>query len=124
MSTLRLGQGLRDRGWEIDTVSLTNAGDAQIEGLEPLTTVDSARPGRLNPAITRALVARIRELQPDVLVANGGLTLRYGALATRSTDVPLGLHRNRGAQILDQVRPVSLGQSLDAEASPGHPGGL
>ncbi len=89
MSTLRLGQGLRDRGWEIDTLSLTNSGDAQIDGLEPLTTVDSARPGRLNPAITRALVARIRELQPEVLVANGGLTLRYGALATRSTDVPL-----------------------------------
>ena len=87
--TVRLGQGLRDRGWDVDTISLTSAGDAPITGLEALTTVDSARPGRLRRSISRALVTRIRDSKPDVVVANGGMTLRYGALATLSTDPPL-----------------------------------
>ncbi len=86
--TVRLGQGLADRGWDVETVSLTRSGGGG-SGLDPLTSVDPSRAGRFSPTIARALVGRIREAQPDVVVANGGSTLRYGAAATLSTEAPL-----------------------------------
>jgi glycosyltransferase involved in cell wall biosynthesis len=87
--TVRLGEGLAARGWEVDTVSLTRSGDQRRVGIEPLTEVSSSRPGRLNSRIARALNARIRRYAPDIVLANGGATLRYGAIATLSTQAPL-----------------------------------
>jgi glycosyltransferase involved in cell wall biosynthesis len=87
--TVRLGEGLSRRGWDVETVSLTSSGDRSRVAVEPLTTVSSARPGRLNLRISRALAERIARFAPDVLLANGGSTLRYGALATLSSRVPL-----------------------------------
>ena len=87
--TERLGGGLAGRGWMVNTVSLTTSGDARRVEVDCLTDVDSARPGRFNPRIARALTVRIRAFQPDIVVANGGSTLRYGALATLRTKVPL-----------------------------------
>jgi len=87
--TERLGQGLASRGWTVDTVSLTRSGDARRVDVDCLTDVDSARPGRLNRRIARALRQRIEDFHPDIVVANGGSTLRYGALATLSSKAPL-----------------------------------
>lgn len=87
--TERLAAGLTDHGWVVQTVSLTSSGDARRVDVEPLTPVSSARPGRLNRRISRALAGRIEEFAPDIVLANGGSTLRYGVLATRSSNVSL-----------------------------------
>jgi glycosyltransferase involved in cell wall biosynthesis len=87
--TERLGAGLTGRGWIVETVSLTKSGDSRRVAVECLTDVDSAHPGRLNRRIATALNQRIREFRPDVVLANGGSTLRYGALATLRTTPPL-----------------------------------
>ncbi|MEX1124455.1 MAG: glycosyltransferase family 4 protein [Acidimicrobiia bacterium] len=87
--TERLGEGLTSHGWVVQAVSLTRSGDARRVEVECLTDVDSARPGRLNFRISRALTARIREFRPDIVLANGGSTLRYGALATLRSEAPL-----------------------------------
>ncbi len=82
--TERLGSGLADRDWDVQTVSLTSSGDERRVDIEALTDVSSSHPGRLNRKISRAIATRIEDFQPDVLLANGGSTLRYGALAARS----------------------------------------
>jgi glycosyltransferase involved in cell wall biosynthesis len=87
--TERLGEGLARRGWIVDTVSLTRSGDTRRVDVDCLTDVDSARPGRLNRRIARAFRQRIEDFQPDIVVANGGSTLRYGALATLRSKAPL-----------------------------------
>jgi glycosyltransferase involved in cell wall biosynthesis len=87
--TVRLGEGLSARGWEVETVSLTRSGHERRVDVEPLTDVSSARPGRFKRRIARALRARIRRYSPDVVLANGGATLRYGAFATLRTKAPL-----------------------------------
>lgn len=87
--TERLGAGLTGHGWTVDTVSLTRSGDASRVNVDCLTDVDSSRPGRLNRRIGSALNERIRAFHPDVVLANGGSTLRYGALATLRTTPPL-----------------------------------
>lgn len=87
--TERLGEGLAGHGWVVDTVSLTTSGDPRRVEVECLTDVDSAHPGRLNLRISRALNGRIREFEPDLVLANGGSTLRYGALATLRSEAPL-----------------------------------
>jgi glycosyltransferase involved in cell wall biosynthesis len=87
--TERLGAGLTGHGWVVDTVSLTTSGDSRRVAVESLTDVPSARPGRVNRRIWRALNQRITEFRPDIVLANGGSTLRYGALATLRSEVPL-----------------------------------
>lgn len=87
--TERLGEGLTGHGWLVQTVSLTSSGDGRRVEVEPLTEVSSSRPGRLNRRISRALAGRIEEFAPDIVLANGGSTLRYGALATLSSEAPL-----------------------------------
>ena len=87
--TGRLGEGLAARNWAVQTVSLTSSGEERRVDVESLTDVSSARPGRFNSKIARALISRIRHYSPDVVLANGGATLRYGALATLRSKVPL-----------------------------------
>lgn len=87
--TERLGEGLEGRGWVVDMASLTKSGDARRVPIESLTDVDSSRPGRLNGRIAQALNQRIRAFQPDLVLANGGSTLRYAALATLRTEPPM-----------------------------------
>ncbi|MGH8915231.1 MAG: hypothetical protein ACRDZM_12040, partial [Acidimicrobiia bacterium] len=43
--TERLGQGLADHGWVVQTVSLTSSVDERRVDVEPLTAVSPARPG-------------------------------------------------------------------------------
>ena len=83
--TERLAEGLGGHGWVVQAVSLTKSGDDRRVAIECLTDVDSSHPGRLNQRISRALNDRIRAFQPDVVLANGGSTLRYAALATLRT---------------------------------------
>ncbi len=85
--TERLARGLATRDWDVQTVSLTSSGDERRVDIETLTDVSAGRPGRFNRLISRALAARIEDFRPDILLANGGSTLRYGALAARS-DTP------------------------------------
>jgi len=87
--TERLGMGLRARGWTVDTVSLTKSGDARRVEVDCLTDVSSGKPGRLNRRIAGALNQRIKDFEPHLVLANGGSTLRYGALATTRTAAPL-----------------------------------
>ncbi|HEY6627521.1 MAG TPA: glycosyltransferase family 4 protein [Acidimicrobiia bacterium] len=87
--TERLGVGLEGHGWVVDMASLTRSGDARRVPIESLTDVDSSRPGRMNRRIGRALNQRIKAFQPDLVLANGGSTLRYAALATLRTKPPL-----------------------------------
>jgi len=87
--TVRLGEGLAGRGWIVDTVSLTTSRETRRVEVDCLTDVDSARPGRLNRRIAGALNQRIKDFRPDIVLANGGSTLRYGALATVRSDIAL-----------------------------------
>lgn len=77
--TTRLSRGLEGRGWAVKTVSLTRSGEPISVDIEPITRVSSDSPGRFNLEILRALSAVIRQFRPDVVVANGGPTLRYSA---------------------------------------------
>ncbi|MEX1286630.1 MAG: glycosyltransferase, partial [Acidimicrobiia bacterium] len=77
----RLRDGLAGRGWPVDAVALVSGGDGPTVSLEHLTDSAPAAVGRLSPAILTALRRRIMESRPDVVVANGGATLRYAALA-------------------------------------------
>jgi glycosyltransferase involved in cell wall biosynthesis len=87
--TERLGRGLSTHGWEVETVSLTTSGDERTVGVQPLTDVSSASPGRFNRRIGNALAERLDSFRPDVLLANGGSTLRYGAVAARGSEAAL-----------------------------------
>ncbi len=87
--TERLATGLPAHGWVVDAVSLTTSGDARRVAIECLTGVESSRPGRLNRHIAQALTQRIKDFQPDLVLANGGSTLRYAALATLRTTPPM-----------------------------------
>jgi glycosyltransferase involved in cell wall biosynthesis len=87
--TERLCTGLTGHGWVVDAVSLTKSDDDRRVDVDLLTDVDSSRPGRFNRRISRALRQRILAFRPDLVLANGGSTLRYGALATMRTTPPL-----------------------------------
>jgi glycosyltransferase involved in cell wall biosynthesis len=78
--TERLQNGLVDRGWVSRSRSLTSSGDVRRVAIEAITDVSSAEPGRLNITILRALRQAVASFRPNVVVANGGLTLRYAAL--------------------------------------------
>lgn len=79
--TERLRDGLTDRGWQVDAVSLTSAPSGATADIEPLTGVDPSDLGRLRLAALASLRRRIKEFDPDVVLANGGPTLRYAVLA-------------------------------------------
>lgn len=78
----RLRTGLIERGWVVDAVSLSDDPYVTTAGLEPLTGIDPSGLGRLNLGALLALRNRVRHTHPDVVLANGGATLRYGVAAT------------------------------------------
>jgi len=85
----RLAAGLSDMGWLVEAVSLTRSRDSSTVNVEPLTEIDPAAQGRFSRSIVRALRQRLTSFSPDVVLANGGSTLRYGALATLGRPTPL-----------------------------------
>lgn len=80
----RLRDGLRNLGWVVDAVALRGYGDEETADLTALVHGDS-HPGRFNWRIWRELRRYVREFSPDLVVANGGATLRYGLSVTLGT---------------------------------------
>lgn len=80
--TERLRSGLIERGWLAEAVSLTSSGIDPRADLETLTGLSPDQTRRLEPSIVAALRRKIRSFGPDVVIANGGATLRYGVIAT------------------------------------------
>lgn len=78
----RLTRGLVGRGWLVNLIALAGTGSPGGTGVETLAPVDLSELGRFDLPLLRALRKRIRIEAPDVVVANGGATLRYVALAT------------------------------------------
>lgn len=87
--TEELARGLRERGWDVDAVSLTSSSEQAIVDLLPLTQVDPDETGRLDLGVLRALVARVRATTPDVILAMGGPTLRYSVAAAGIGSIPI-----------------------------------
>ena len=79
--TERLVKGLGRDGWIVDAVSLRGYPDHETVDIGPLVDGHSS-PGRINWEIVRALRRRVKVFRPDLVVANGGATLRYSVLAT------------------------------------------
>ncbi|HJQ91902.1 MAG TPA: glycosyltransferase [Acidimicrobiia bacterium] len=75
--TERLREGLLTRGWLVEAVSLRGYGDLPRAALEPLVTQNSGVGRRFDPQVFQALRSKTRSFKPDVVVANGGATLRY-----------------------------------------------
>ncbi len=81
MFSERLRDGLNARGWVVETVGLRGSGREPQADFQTLVEHSDRRPRRLDPQIVRALRSKIRSFRPDVVVANGGATLRYGLVA-------------------------------------------
>ena len=79
--TERLVTGLTREGWVVDAVSLRGYPDQETVDIGPLVDGQSS-PGRINWEIVRSLRRRVDVFRPDLVVANGGATLRYSLLAT------------------------------------------
>lgn len=77
----RLRDGLLRRGWIVEAMSLRGYGEQPGADLEPLVDDASDSSRRFDLRIARELRAKIESFQPDVVVANGGATLRYAAFA-------------------------------------------
>ena len=80
----RLQEGLLRRGWVVEAVSLRESGDTPTVDLEPLVRSSERQARRLDLGVARALRRKIRFFAPDVVLANGGATLRYAAMARMS----------------------------------------
>lgn len=75
--TERLREGLLARGWVTEAVSLKGHGEEPRADLETLIGPEEPLGRRFDWRIARRLRAKIRSFNPDVVVANGGATLRY-----------------------------------------------
>jgi len=76
----RLRDGLVSRGWVVEAVSLYRTNESPRADVETLS--DSGKASRFERRVLTALVTKIRSFDPDIVVANGGPTLRYGAAAS------------------------------------------
>lgn len=83
--SVRLAQGLTARGWIVDAVGLSASGDAVTTGYPTLTDRDLRSLGRLHLPLLGTLRRRIAEFEPDLVIANGGPTLRYTAGAVAAS---------------------------------------
>ncbi len=75
----RLASGLSSRGWDVDLVALFDGGSETRVEAETLAAVEPYR--RLNPGVVGRLRRYISQTLPAVVLANGGATLRYAAVA-------------------------------------------
>jgi glycosyltransferase involved in cell wall biosynthesis len=80
--TERLRDGLVRRGWVAEAVALIGTTESSRANVEVLTPAVEVSGGRLDWRVLVGLVRKIRAFRPDLVVANGGSTLRYGFLAT------------------------------------------
>jgi len=110
--TESLSAGLSDRGWTVNAVSLASSSDSANADLEPLTSIEAGELGKFRWPVVLALRKRVRSFVPDVVLANGGATLRYGVVATtwsraRLAYVAIGETdywiRSKKSRILNQI---------------------
>lgn len=80
--SLRLQPGLRERGWEVDLVSLTAERDAPTIPAQPISGVAAGQLGRFEPVVLRGLRHHLRRHRYDLMLANGSATLRYAVGAS------------------------------------------
>lgn len=93
----RLRDGLNARGWVIEAVSLYDTGADPPVRIPTLVEARSEE-SRFELRVLLALVRKIRSFRPDVVVANGGPTLRYcvaAALSARFRLVYVGIGEAR-----------------------------
>lgn len=79
--TARLREGLTKRGWVVDAIALRGYDEEGSLDIPALVDGDS-HPGRFNIRLLRQLRRYIREFDPELVVANGGATLRYTLAAS------------------------------------------
>jgi glycosyltransferase involved in cell wall biosynthesis len=77
----QLTEGLAARGWYASCVSLTHDPDGPSSSAIPITSIHPSRIGRLSIKVVRSLRDQMFEAMPDVVLAMGGNSLRYCALA-------------------------------------------
>ena len=87
--TQRLHEGLAANGWDVSSVALRDVGGQTTATVEPLVVGDPGG-GRFRVGLVKALRARMSELRPEILLANGGPTLRYAVAASLRRDVQVG----------------------------------
>lgn len=80
--TERLRGGLSERGWVVEALALRGVEDEPRADLEALVRTGGRHIPRFEWRLVAALRSKIKTFQPDVVVANGGATLRYGLAAT------------------------------------------
>ncbi|MGB7861336.1 MAG: glycosyltransferase, partial [Acidimicrobiia bacterium] len=85
----RLAVGLSEHGWVVDLISLTGTRESARARIEPITDMAPSSASGFKRRIAGALRHRIRDFDPDVLVANGGATLRYCVVSTLRTSTPI-----------------------------------
>lgn len=81
MFAQQLADGLSDRGWYASCVSLTDDPDVPSSSVTPITSVHPSSIGRLSIKVVRSLRDQMFDAMPDVVLAMGGNSLRYCALA-------------------------------------------
>lgn len=80
--TERLRDGLTARGWVVDAVALRGSeGDSRAD-VGYLVSEEDSTGGRFEWPVLRTLRRKIRGHRPDLIIANGGATLRYSLAAT------------------------------------------
>ena len=77
--TEHLRDGLAESGWEVDALGLVASGGEVTAHFDTLVTHDPS--GRFDLSIASALRRRLSSFDPDVVIANGGATLRYSLAA-------------------------------------------
>jgi glycosyltransferase involved in cell wall biosynthesis len=84
-----LRDGLAQRGWVVEAVALRGSGSGSRAAVETLTDPVISEVGRFDWALVRALRRKIRAYRPDLIVANGGSTLRYSLTARLGLGIDL-----------------------------------
>lgn len=80
--TERLRAGLLRRGWVVEAVALFGSNEDERADVQALTDEGQASRGRFHWSVLRSLRGKIRSYRPDLIVANGGATLRYSLIAS------------------------------------------
>lgn len=79
--TERLRSGLLRKGWVVEAVALYGSDGDERADVEALTEGGHESRGRLDWPVLGSLRGKIRSYRPDLIVANGGATLRYSLIA-------------------------------------------
>jgi glycosyltransferase involved in cell wall biosynthesis len=77
----QLARGLLERQWSASLLALAGTGTDTRVNADVVTRRSPSELGRLDPAVVWGLRRRIRHWRPDVVLANGGATLRYAVAA-------------------------------------------